>query len=192
MSASLLSCCAPASCACRDCQMGEADWSQPPMGHLCLLLTRSCWEEDVRLDSDFSAICRGNKWYEVGETGTFKAEALVSARRCECLGLHGSLMARFCTDLALGEGSRKRSPTLLPELVSETVGSCADEHGCQNSRHCGTLCSRPLPAFLGHILFFHTHPPSQKALFSLGNNEVSQSLLMNLISHGILPRSQML
>lgn len=110
-----------------------------------------------------------------GETGMFKPEVLVSARRCKCLGLHGSLMARFCTDPALGEGSRKCSPTLLPELVSETVGSCADEHGCQNSRHCGTLCSRPLPAFLDHILFFHTHPPPQKALFSLGDNETMKS-----------------
>ena len=33
-------------------QMDEADWSQHPMGYLCLLLTRSCWEENVQLDSE--------------------------------------------------------------------------------------------------------------------------------------------
>ena len=39
----------------------------------------------------------------------------------------------------------------------------------------GTLCSRPLPAFLDHILFFHTHPSSQKALFLLGDDETMKS-----------------
>lgn len=35
----------------QDSQMDEADLSQHPIGQLCFLLTRSCWEENVWLGS---------------------------------------------------------------------------------------------------------------------------------------------
>lgn len=50
------------------------------------------------------------------KTGRSKPEALALAKRCKCLVILGSLMAKFCAEIALDGGSWQHLTMLLPEL----------------------------------------------------------------------------